>query len=160
MEVVRFKKGVYAELPKLLETVKAGAIEKEIGVCSGWVSSRLNRAQNGKYSIRKFNEADVEKLNQGIWSLAQKLIAINIPYSDDRAECVKQVKESLKTLFINSLAKEKLGWEKFDLSSRMFTGATAKYRPQFTESDIEQLSIGARELAMRMLSIEYVLDEA
>lgn len=159
MKVVRFKKEVYSELPKLLEVVKAGAIEKEMGVVSGWVSLRLNRVQNGKYSTRRFTQSDVEKLNNGMWALAEKLATVIVPYSSDRLEGVKFLKKSLKSLFINKLAKEKLGWEQFDLSSRMLTGASARYRPQFTESDIEQLTIGAREVATRMLSIEYILGE-
>lgn len=159
MEFSRLKKEVYSNLPKMLEVVKASAIEKEMGVSSGWISLRLNHTQNGKYSIRRFTQNDVDKLNKGIWSLAEKLSTIIIPYSSDRAEGVRLVKEYLSPLFINKLAKEKLGWEQFDLSSRMLTGVSAKYRPQFTKNDIEQLTIGAREVSTRMFSVEYILSE-
>ena len=155
----KIQKGVYAELPKLLEFVKAGAIEKEMGVNSGWISMRLNRTQNGKYSVRKFNAADMAKLNSGIWKLAEKLMVVNVPYSPDRATCSAYVKIALKDVFVKSLAAKKLGWNRNELSHRMSIGASAKYRPQFTESDLETLTIGVRELAVWMMSYEYFLDQ-
>lgn len=155
----KFKKEVYEELPKLLEVVKAGAIEKEMGVSSGWISMRLNKHQNGKYSIRQFNISDIEKLNKGVWQLASKLSNINIPYSEDRTTCIKNLKESLKPLFIFKLAEDKMKWTDYEFKIRMMASQHAKYRPQLTEDDLQQLSIGAREVAMRMLSIEYFLKE-
>lgn len=155
----KIQKGVYAELPKLLEYVKAGAIEKEMGVSSGWISMRLNRTQNGKYSVRKFNAADMAKLNSAIWKLAEKLMVVNVPYSPDRATCSAYVKISLKDVFVSVLAENKLGWTKTELAYRTSTGASMKYRPQFTEEDLEKLTIGVRELAVRMMSYEYFLDQ-
>ena len=155
----KIQKGVYAELPKLLEFVKAGAIEKEMGVNSGWISMRLKRAQNGKYSVRKFSVADVAKLNSGIWKLAEKLMVVNVPYSPDRVTCSAYVKISLKDVFIGALAKKKFGWDKRELAHRTSVGTSTKYRPQFTESDLETLTIGVRELAVWMMSYEYFLDQ-
>lgn len=155
----KFKKEVYEELPKLLEVVKAGAIEKEMGVSSGWISMRLNKHQNGKYSIRQFNMSDIEKLNKGMWQLAKKISNINIPYSEDRTTCIKNLKASLKSLFIFKLAEDKMKWTEYEFKIRMMASQHAKYRPQLTEDDLQQLSIGAREVAMRMLSIEYILKE-
>ena len=155
----RIKKGVYAELPKLVEIIKVGAIEREMGVISGWVSAKLKNTRNGKYSVRKFSEDDVRRLNEGVWRLADKLMRVKVEYSPDRATCAANVKEALKDVFMKELALRKLGWSKIELGVRTSVGASMKYRPQFTEADVEALTIGVREVAVAMLAYEYFLDK-
>lgn len=159
MEMERFKKGVYADLPKLLEVVKAGAIEKEIGVCSGWISARLRCAPNGPNSIRTFRGNDIDKLNQGIWSLGEKLMQTNIVWSSERTECAKNVKEGLKRLFINKITKKRLNFTKGQTCMYMALGARNKYNSVFSESQIQQLIMEAREIGLSMLSTEYYMDK-
>ena len=155
---LKIKKEVYAELPKLAKLVKKGAIEKEMGVNSGWLSTRLNRSPNGS-SVRKFTPSDIDRLNQGIWQLAQKLSKITFTYCEDRTEYVQGIKEALKAFFIAELCLQKLGLEALAVQNRMSTGVIAMYRPRFTQSELERLSLGIRELAVQMLSVEYYLDE-
>lgn len=155
----KFKKGVYAELPKLLEVVKAGAIEKEMGVCSGWISARLRCSHNGPNSIRTFRGNDIDKLNQGIWSLGEKLMQTNIVWSSERTECSKNVKEGLKRLFINKITKKRLNFTKAQTSMYMALGARNKYNSVFSESQIQQLIMEAREIGLMMLSTEYYMDK-
>ena len=96
---LKIKKGVYAELPKLCKLVRTGAIEKEIGVRSGWLSMRLNHSMAGK-RIYRFSSSDIDKLNHGIWQLAQKLSMITFSYIEDRTEFVEGIKDALKPFYI------------------------------------------------------------
>lgn len=159
MEMERFKKGVYAELPKLLEVVKAGAIEKEMGVCSGWISARLRCISNGANSFRTFRGNDIDKLNQGIWSLGEKLMQTNIVWSPERTECVINVKNGLKNLFIIELAKRRLNLSKSQLSMYTTLGLKSKRYFVFSELQIQQLIMEAREIGLTMLSTEYYMDK-
>lgn len=84
---------------------------------------------------------------------------ITFSYIEDRTEFVKGIKEALKPFFIAELCRLKLGLEGLALQNRMAIGVKAMYRPRFTQSDLERLSLGIREIAVQMLSVEYYLDE-
>lgn len=159
MEIEKIRKGVYAELPKLLEVVKIGAIAREAGVSHGWVSGRLHRAPNGPYCIRKFREGDMEKINRGLWALGEKLMAVNIPWSADRKECVTTLKETLKDVFVSELISRKLGITLVRVSMYMTMSEGKTRRPQFSEEEIQQIMMGVREIGLRLVSTELYLDE-
>lgn len=159
MKLERIKQGVYAELPRLLELLKAGTIEKEIGVCNGWISCRLHHAPIRQTSVCKFREEDIRILNEGIWRIAERLMTINIVYSDDRNECSRRIKEALKPLFAMNIAVSALGLLKSDVSIRFSTGASCVKRQRFSEEHVQKLVLFVRQLAMCMMSIEFYIDE-
>lgn len=159
MEIEKIRKGVYAELPKLLEVVKAGAIEKEMGVTNGWISGRLNHAKNGPYSVRSFRGDDIDKLNRGVWALGEKLMRANIAWSADRKECVTNVKSGLKQLFIKEIAKRKLNITKVQMDMYMSLGARSRRNSLLSEEQVQRLVMGVREVGLLMVSTEYYMDE-
>lgn len=159
MELEKIKKGVYAELPRLLEVVKAGAIEKEMNEFSGWISLRLRRLKNGPNSFRAFRDNDVEKLNQGIWQLGEKLMNTTIVWNPDRKECVANVKQGLKSVFIKEIARRKLGITKSQMDMYMSVGGRGYRRSLLSEEQVESLTMGVREVGLQLLSTEFYLDE-
>ena len=155
----RIKMEVYASLPELLEYVKATAICAEFGSHATWITSRLNKIKNGPYSVRKFTPADMPKLNEAIWSLANKLAVIDITYSDERQEVIEQVREKMSPVFINNIAARKMGWTGTKFRCCMVNSNSKGRYMTFTQADIQQLVLAVREIAMRMLSVEYYVEE-
>lgn len=160
MDAEKIKLGVYQHLPELLKYVKAGAIEKEMGVYTGWVSSRLCHAigKKGKF-IWKFTELDVQKLNQGISQLSDKLMNTNIEYSEDRIQSAQNVKQAFNSLLMIPIALDKLGWKRNYIAMRTTLSAGKEKRPSFTAADIQQITLCIRQIGMYMHSIEYYLDQ-
>lgn len=159
MNTERVKLEVYEHLPKLLETVKATAICAEINTTSQWLNGKLKRAPSSKYSTRKFTQIDIEKLNEGIWSLARKLSVANVEYTDNRQEVIDQIKNNLSGVFLKSIAVKKMGWTESKLKIYMVKSSAKGNYLTFSKNDVQQLVLAVREVAMRMLSIEYCLEE-
>lgn len=158
MEIPKIKKEIYAHLPEVLRLVKAGALEREMGVRNPYISSRLNRNQNGPYSIRSFKPSDVELLNRGMWSLGQKLLQVELTYTGERDTDVPHLKQQLQDLFIKALIQDALGISEIAVRMRMLTGANGKYRKSFTAADYERLTLAVRQVGITLLSTEFYVE--
>ena len=55
----KIRQEVYQYLPELLKYVKSKALAAEMGKSIQWLTSRINRQKNGKYSIRQFRPEDM-----------------------------------------------------------------------------------------------------
>lgn len=154
--VERTSINIYEGLPIMLEAVKGTALCEEIGKVAEWLNSRLKRRKNGPYSIRKFSEIDVQLVNQAVWSLGKKLYETNIDYSDDRQVVIDQIKEKYSAVFQNYIAEKKLGWSDKKFKHRMVNSAAKGSYLSFTETEVQQIVLGVREIASWMLSIEFV----
>lgn len=159
MEEKRIKLGIYAELPKILEIVKGCAIEREIGMKKSGISTKLTHASCGPYTKARITEADVPKLNSAIWSLGRKLSTLTVEYSYDRNILIPRIKEAFSALFILKLAVQTLGITTAVAGKRMSLGASYANLPTFTEDEVVRLTFAARQIAMRLLSTEFYLDE-
>lgn len=159
MDAEKIKLGVYQHLPKLLKCVKAGAIEREMNEYNGWISVRLNHAFNGRKGVRKFYAHEVDKLNQAIWQLADKLMNTNIEYSEDRTLCAQNVKQAFNSLLMMQVVSDKLGWKSNYIAMRTTLGKDCHKRPKFSEADVQQATLCIRQIGMYMHSIEYYLDQ-
>lgn len=159
MDAEKIKLGVYQHLPELLKYVKAGAIEKEMDEYNGWLSVRLNHAFNGRKGVRKFYAHEVDKLNQTIWQLADKLMNTNIEYSEDRTLCAQNVKQAFAPLMMIQVATDKLGWKVNYIAMRITLGSSSRKRQSFSAADVQQITLCIRQLGMYMHSIEYYLDQ-
>lgn len=158
MEIPKIKKEIYAHLPEVLRLVKAGALEREMGVRNPYISSRLNRNQNGPYSKRSFKPADVELLNRGMWSLGHKLLQMELTYIGDYPQCIKHLKDTLKDLFLQQLIQDACGLTKTDVHMRMLTGAASKGRRRLTADDYERITLAARQVGITLLSTEFYVE--
>lgn len=158
MNTERVKFGIYEGLPELLEAVKGTALCAEIGKVAEWMNSRLKRRKNGPYSIRKFTESDVQLVNQAVWSLGKKLSDVTIEYSTDRQVVIDQIKEKLAPVFLTYVAVKKMGWSDKKFKHRMVNSSAKGSYLSFTESDVQQIVLSVREIAARMLSMEFYLD--
>lgn len=158
MEIPKIKKEIYAHLPEVLRLVKAGALEREMGVRNPYISSRLNRNQNGPYSIRSFKPTDVELLNRGMWSLGQKLLQVELTYTGERDTDVPHLKQQLQDIFILKLSEETFGYSNNATSVRLLTGKSAARRPHFTAADYERLTLAVRQVGITLLSTEFYVE--
>lgn len=159
MDTNRVKMDVYESFPELMEVVKATAICREVGVTSAWLNGKLHRNANSKYSIRKFSAEDVQKLNEGVWSVARKLMAANIEYSEDRQLVIDQIKERYADVFMKQIAIQKMGWSEGKIKSCMVKSSSKGRYMTFGKQEVQQLVLAMREVAARMLSIEYCVSE-
>lgn len=155
----KIKQEVYTHLPELLKYVKSKAVAAEMGKHVQWLVSRINRQKNGKYSIRQFRPEDMEPLNQAIERIANRLLAVTINYKDDRQEVIDEIRSKLNELFIKSVIVYKMGWTDTKAKSCMVNSSSKGHHLTFTASDVQQITLSVREIAMRMLSIEYYLDQ-
>lgn len=153
----KVKLGIYQHIPELLKTVKASAICAEAGMTIQLFNNKLHHTANSKYSVRKFSQSDVELINNGIWALAEKLSVVSIEYSENRQGVIDQIKNRLSGIFLKSVAVNKMGWTETKFKSCMVKTSSKGRYMTFTEADIQQLILSVREIAMRMLSIEYYL---
>lgn len=159
MDIPKIKKGINAYLPVVLDIVKAGAIEKQIGACSSYISIRLHKQKNGPYSIRSFKQNDVDNINKGMQLLGNKLIKVNIAYTGDRITDILSLKEALSDVFIVKLIESSLGYNKTAIVNRTTVGKTCYNRKRFTEEEFEKITMAVRQVGMMLLSIEFYLDE-
>lgn len=155
----KIKMEVYASLPELLEFVKSTAICAEFGSHSSWLHGRLNKVKNGAYSTRRFASGDMVKLNGAIASLAHKLAEVDITYNEDRQLVIDQIKERLSAVFLKQIAVRKMGWTESKFKSCMVNSNSKGRYMTFTKADIQQLVLAVREVAVRMLSVEYYIEE-
>ena len=158
MESNRIKLEVYAHLPELTEYVKSTAICREIGVTPAWLNGKLHRNVNTKYSIRKFSEDDVRRLNEGVWSVASRLMDTTIDYSEDRQLVIDQIKGKYACLFLKSIAVKKMGWTESKFKSCMVNSSANGNFMKFSKQDVQQFVLAVREVAVRMLSVEYYVE--
>ena len=159
MDTNRVKMDVYTNLPELMEVVKGTAICREIGVTSAWLNGKLHQNVNTKYSVRKFSEDDVCKLNEGVWAVARKLMDATIEYSEDRQAVIDQVKERYADVFLKQVAIRKMGWSEGKIKSCMVKTSSKGRYMTFGKQELQQLTLANREVAARMLSIEYCVSE-
>ena len=159
MNIPKIKKGINAYLPVVLDIVKAGAIEKQIGACRCYISIRLHKHKNGPYSIRSFKQNDVDNINKGMQLLGDKLIKTNIAYTGDRITDILSLKEALSDVFITKLIESALGYDQAAILNRTTIGKTCHNRKRFTEEEFEKITMAVRQVGMMLLSIEFYLDE-
>lgn len=155
----KIRQEVYQYLPELLKYVKSKAVAAEMGKSIQWLTSRINRQKNGKYSIRQFRPEDMELLNKAIERIANRLLAVTINYSDDRQEVIDEIRSKLNELFIKSIVVDKMGWTDSKLRVTMSNSTSKGHILSFTASDVQQITLSVREIAMRMLSVEYYLEQ-
>lgn len=155
----KIRQEVYQYLPELLKYVKSKAVAAEMGKSEQWFTSRINRQKNGKYSIRQFRPEDMELLNKAIGRIANRLLTVTINYSDDRQEVIDEIRSKLNELFIKSIVVYKMGWTDSKLRVTMANSTNKGHILSFTASDVQQITLAVREIAMRMLSVEYYLDQ-
>lgn len=155
----KIRQEVYTHLPELLKFVKSKAVAAEMGKSIQWFTSRVNRQKNGKYSIRQFRPEDMELLNKAIERIANRLLNTTINYSDNRQEVIDEIRAKLNVLFFKSIVVNKMGWTDSKLRVTMANSTTKGHILTFTASDVQQITLAVREIAMRMLSIEYYLDQ-
>lgn len=155
----KIKQEVYTHLPELLKYVKSKAVAAEMGKHVQWLVSRVNRQKNGKYSIRQFRPEDMELLNKAIERMANRLLAVTINYSDVRQEVVDEIRSKLNELFIKPFIVSRTGWSEAKVRVCLANSASKGHHLAFTASDVQQITLAVRELAMRMLSVEYYLEQ-
>lgn len=155
----KVKLGIYQHIPELLKTIKASAVCAEVGMTIQLFNNKLHHTTNGKYSVRKFSQSDVDLINKGVWALAEKLSVVSIEYSEDRQEVIDQIKAKLSGVFLKSVAMHKMGWSETKFKSCMVRTSSKGQYMTFTKEDVQQLTLSVREIAMRMLSVEYYLDQ-
>lgn len=162
MEIPKIKKGIYAHLPEVMNTVKLTSIAREMGVTQVWLSIRLNRLlckTRNTYYTRRFRPADVEPVNQGIWRLGEKLLQVQLPYNPDRTAMAIAVKQALGDLFAIKFVATRLGLTECQARMRMLSSPNSTGRPSFTPEEVESLVMGVREVGLQLLSTEFYLDE-
>lgn len=155
----KIRQEVYKNLPELLQYVKSKAVAAEMGKSEQWFTSRINRQKNGKYSIRQFHPEDMEPLNQAIGRIANRLLAVTINYSECRQDVIDEIRVKLNELFIKSIVVYKMGWTDSKLRVTMANSTNKGHILSFTAADVQQITIAVREIAMRMLSVEYYLEQ-
>ena len=155
----KIRQEVYQHLPELLKYVKSKAVASEMGKSEQWFTSRINRQKNGKYSIRQFHPEDMEPLNNAIGRIANRLLAVTINYSECRQDVIDEIRVKLNELFIKPLAVNKMGWSPAKIRVCMANSESKGNHLTFTVSDVQQITLAVREIAMRMLSIEYYLEQ-
>ena len=155
----KIRQEVYQNLPELLKYVKSKAVASEMGKSIQWFTSRVNRQKNGKYSIRQFHAEDMELINKAIERIANRMLSVTINYSDDRQEVIDEIRSKLNELFINPFIVSKMGWSAAKVRVCMANSSSKGHYLTFTASDIQQITLAVREMAMRMLSVEYYLEQ-
>lgn len=154
----KIRQEVYQHLPELLKYVKSKAVAAEMGKPEHWFTPRVNRQKNGKYSVRQFRPEDMELLNKAIENIANRLLTVTINYSDNRQEVVDEIRSKFKELFIKSIIVYKMGWSDGKCKSCMCNSTNKGHYLTLTASDVQQITLAVREIAMRMLSVEYYLE--
>ena len=155
----KIRQEVYQHLPELLKYVKSKAVAAEMGKSIHWFTPRVNRQKNGKYSIRQFHPEDMELLNKAIERIANRLFAVTINYSDNRQEVIDEIRAKLNELFIRPFIANKMGWSSAKVRVCMANSSSKGHNLTFAPSDVQQITLSVREMAMHMLSIEYYLDQ-
>lgn len=155
----KIRQEVYQNLPELLKYVKSKAVAAEMGKSIQWLTSRVNRQKNGKYSIRQFHAEDMELINKAIERIANRMLAVTINYSDDRQEVIDEIRGKLNELFIKSIIVYKMGWTDTKAKNCMANSSSKGRHLTFTPCNVQQITLAVREIAQRMLSIEYYLEQ-
>ena len=159
MDLPKIKKGIYAELPSITETVKQGAIVKAAGLRPSFISDKLNHTNDGRGYAAKFSLSDVQKVNEGLWKLGEQLVNLQIGFSEDHNTMRLIVKEALNALFLKVFLIRVLKMEEYAVRSLMYRVEVKRQRGRFTPEMVEKLTLAAREVGVRLLSTELYLDE-
>lgn len=154
----RIKIEVYQGLPIIQEMIKDLAITKEMGVIHSWIYCRQKKQVIRNFQCH-FNESDIEKLNQAIWRIGERLQHTRIEYSEARQEVIDQIKQKLSDVFLPFIYLTKMQVKKFWWNYRMANDHSKGQKASFKPEDVLKINLAVAEIAARLLSIELVKEE-
>ena len=147
----RVKIGVRMGLPIVLEMLTVAGIREELNDSCEWLARMDRRA--------KMKPHQVEKLNNGMWSIAQRLSKVVIEHSDDRQAVIDQIKEHLKPVKLKYIYGKHL-----NKGLAWWTYRTRRVREMdwgsytFTKEEVLKINFAIADIANRLLYIELVSD--
>lgn len=152
----RIKIEVYQGLPIIQDMIKDLAITREMGESVSWLGKRQakNKSRNFQFV---FTESDVQKLNEALWRIGERLSFTRIEFSEVRQEVIDQIKEKLSDVFLPYIylnkMKEKKHWWNFRMANEHAKGQKCSFKPE----DILKINLAIAEIAARLLSVELVV---
>lgn len=154
----RIKIEVYQGLPIIQEMIKDLAITKEMGESCNWICCRQKRQMSRNFQFT-FTASDVEKLNQAIWRIGERLQHTRIEYSEVRQEVIDQIKQKLSDVFLPFIYLTKMQVKKFWWNRCMANDHAKGQKASFKPEDVLKINLAVAEIAARLLSIELVKEE-
>ncbi len=147
----RVRIGVNMGLPIVLEMLTVAGICEELNDRCAWLTDKERRA--------KMKPWQVEKLNEGMWRIAERLSKVVIVYSTDRQAVIDQIKEHLKPVKLKYIYGKHLG-----KNTAWWTYRTRRVREvdwgsyTLTAEEVLKINFAIADIANRVLSIELVSD--
>lgn len=154
----RIKIEVYQGLPIIQEMIKDLAITKEMGESCNWICCRQKRQMSRNFQFT-FTASDVEKLNQAIWRIGERLQHTRIEYIEVRQEVIDQIKQKLSDVFLSFVCLNKMKVRQTWWNNRMKNTDSKGTKASFNSEDVLKINLAVAEIAARLLSIELVKEE-
>lgn len=153
----RIKIEVYQGLPIIQEMIKDLAITREMGESVSWLSSRQKKRMSRNFQF-VFTESDVQKLNEALWRIGERLKMLRLEYREVRQENIDQIKEKLSEIYLPYVYLEKMGMKDYWWNARMVRSDAKGTKASFKPEDVLKINLAIAEIAARLLSIELVVE--
>lgn len=139
----------------VLELIKEVSLCREMEVSTSWMYKRRNKSIIRNYRF-DFSKEDVRLLNETIWRMAKRIESVEIVYNTDRQCMIEQIRQLLSEIkmpYIYQIRMKKQDWW---WKARMMNSDASGAKRIFSEEDIWQINLAAKEIAARLLNIELI----